>query len=105
MSDRPDRRDIDTTLKLVIGRAEFKKKLSADYAWHRRYVLGIDRRLETVEQRLQVKNASGDPDLDKAVDMTHSWMRAQNEPENSIERAFLLGKAQEIMDELIRDNP
>jgi hypothetical protein len=105
MSDRPIRQEIDMTLKRVIERAETEKKPSRDYAWHRRFVLGIDRRLESVEQRLQPKHASGDIDLDRAVDMTHAWLKAQNEPEGSIDRAFLLGRAQELMEELLKDVP
>ena len=100
MSDRPIRQEIDGTLKKVIEHAEANRMPRPGYAWHRRFVLGIDRTLETLERRLDAKYLSGIPDLDRAAEMTLNWLQAQAQPEGTIERAFLLGKAQEIMDEL-----
>jgi hypothetical protein len=103
MSDRPIRQEIDAAIKKVIAKAEANRARSADFTWHRRYVLGIDRRLESVERRLDTKNLSGDVDLDRAVEMTLNWLQAQGRAEGTIERAFLLGKAQELMDEIQKD--
>ena len=105
MSDRPDRKEIIDALKAVIQSAEEEGKPPSRFAWHRRFVLGIDSTTETAERRLRPQNLSGDSVLDKAVEMTVSWLHARQQPEGSIDRAFMLGKAQELMEELPKGAP
>lgn len=64
----------------------------------------IDSRLEAVEERLKPRNLSGDLNLDRAAEMTYQWLRAQNEPEGTIERAMLLQQAQDLMEEVTKDD-
>lgn len=105
MSDRPIRQEIDGALKRLINHAESNRMPSRGYTWHRRFVLGIDRTLETLERRLDPKNLSGITDFDKAAEMTLYWLQAQAQETGSVERSFLLGKAQELLDELLNTIP
>jgi hypothetical protein len=100
VSDSPARGEILSVLKRVVERAEERQKLQSRFAWHRRFLLRIDSTLETAERRLLPQNLSGDRELDSAVEMTVAWLKAQNEPEDSIERASCLYRAQELLNQL-----
>lgn len=103
MSESPSRTEIVAAIKRVVDHAERTNKLSGRYKWHRRLVLRIDSTRETAERRLLPQHLSGDEVLDKSVEMFVAWSTAQSATEGSMERAFMLGRAQELMEVVLKD--
>lgn len=98
MSQRPSRQTIDKAVKRVAERAERDGLPSNWYAWHRRFILGIDRRLETAE--LRTRKPIGPSYVEKAVELAVAWLSAEKEQPESLEEAACLFKIEELLNEL-----
>ncbi len=99
IGDTLTREDLKKLVSKVIAAAEAMSLPSRSYAWHRRFVLGIDPSIDAADRRSRDTSITKLTSLHKSAEMTLYWLRAQEESDPS-ERELLLGAARQIFEAL-----
>lgn len=92
------RRDLDKVVRKVVETCERVDASPRMYSWHRRWLYGIDRRIEPA--RLEAIHGIGI--LRKVAEAALTLLEADRFPSPSFDREFRLAHARQLVDEVSR---
>jgi len=87
--------DLKRIVAKIVTAAEATRLPSRAYAWHRRFVLGIDHSIEAAERRALDASFAELTSLRSSAEMVSCWLRSQRESDPA-ERWHLMAAARRI---------